>query len=446
MFSTLTNKLNSIIKNIKGTGRLTEDNIKSSILEIRKVLIDADVALQVVNSFIDSVKSQAIGTEINTSLNPGQVFTKLIHQELKKALGDNTQDLILKAQPPIVILLAGLQGSGKTTSAAKLAQYISTNYKKKIMLTSTDVYRPAALLQLKTLAEQINVNHYIPEPDHKPQDIAKAALEKAKKTIVDVLIVDTAGRMHVDQELMQEIELLKSVLNPVETLFVVDSMTGQDAANTAKAFADTLPLTGVILSKTDGDNRGGAALSVSQITGKPIKFMGTGEKIPDFEKFHPDRIANRILDMGDILSLIESIEQKSEEKSRKKLTKKITKGKSFNFNDLREQLNQMNQMGGLKNIMKMMPGMQGVNQSTINAQNKGIAKNIAIINSMTIKERKYPKLLDSSRKKRIASGSGTEVADINLLVKQLNNMQKMMKKFTKGKNMSRLMQSFKGHN
>ncbi len=444
MFSSLTNKLQSVLQTIKGKGRLTEENIKSSISEIRKILIDADVALSVVNNFVDSVKSQAIGIKINTSLNPGQIFTKLIHQELVKSLGADTHDLNLKTQPPAVILLAGLQGSGKTTSAAKLAQYLSSNYKKKIMLTSTDIYRPAALLQLETLAKQINVKCHIPNPDSKPEIIAKEALKKARNSIIDILIVDTAGRMHIDQELMQEIKLLNNVLNPIETLFVVDSMTGQDAANTAKSFNDTLTLTGVILSKTDGDSRGGAALSVSQITGKPIKFMGTGEKISDFEKFYPDRVANRILDMGDILSLIENIEKETDQTQKNKIAKKVSKGKTFNFNDLKEQLNQMNKMGGLEKVMKMMPGTQGLNPNNISNQNKGIIKNVAIIDSMTPKERKFPKLLDASRKKRIASGSGTVITDINLLIKQLSSMQKMMKKFAKGKNMTRLMQSLKG--
>ncbi len=443
MFNNLTDRLNSALKSIKGQGRLTEDNLQSAIKDIRHALIEADVALLVINKFIDAIKEKSLGEKVALELNPGQAFVKIIQQELIAILGSKSIELNLKTQPPAVIMLAGLQGSGKTTTAAKLANFLQSN-KKKVMLTSTDVYRPAAIEQLCVLGQQLDIPVYVNSDTNDPITLAKEALASAKSAVTDILIVDTAGRMHIDSEMMLEIKKLHKILSPIETMFVVDSMTGVDAANTAKTFGENLDLTGIVLTKTDGDSRGGAALSTSMVSGKPIKFIGTGEKIKDFEKFHPDRMANRILGMGDVISLIESAEESADQTKAKKLTKKLSKGKAFDFNDLKEQLQQMNQMGGLEQIMKKMPGTNQMKGMDLNKQSKELSKSMAIISSMTKKEKKFPKLLNGSRKKRIAKGSGTEVSDINRLIKQLLNMQKMMKKFTKFGNMQSMMQKFKG--
>ncbi len=355
-------------------------------------------------------------------------------------MGDARAELNFKTQPPAVILMAGLQGSGKTTSTAKLARYLKDSEQKKVMVVSVDIYRPAAIQQLKVLAEQIDVAFFPSETNEKPVAIAQKALESAKKQYMDVLIIDTAGRLHIDSEMMDEIKNIHQNINPIETLFVVDSMTGQDAANTAKVFHDTLPLTGVILTKTDGDARGGAALSVRQITSQPIKFIGSGEKIEALEPFHPERIASRILGMGDLLTLIEEVERKADKKASEKLKNKLKKGKSFDLEDFKQQLLQMNNMGGISGLMSKLPGMGQLPQQAMNQVNdKSMARTIAIINSMTPKERRVPKIIVGSRKKRIAQGSGTEIQDVNKLLKQFEQMQKMMKKFSKPGSMQKMM-------
>lgn len=435
MFKNLSSGINKALTKVKGQGRLTQDNLSKIISEIQDSLLDADVNIDVAQNFITKIKNDSLNTSVLEGLNPANTFVKIVYDELTRTLGNDSSELNIRVRPPAVILVAGLQGAGKTTTSAKLAKYITDTLKKKVVLTSTDVYRPAALSQLETLAQQLGLSTYIPTTDMLPLDIVSQSLQKAKQSVADVLIIDTAGRMHIDNSMMQEIAQIHKASKPVETFFVVDSMTGQDAANTAKAFGDILDLTGVILTKTDGDSRGGAALSVSHVCGCPIKFMGTGEKVSDFEMFHPDRVAKRILGMGDIMSLIETAEQKIDEKRKDKLRKSVTKGKFFNFNDLREQLKQMNEMGGMEKIMQMMPNIPNLNQNALSSQKSHFAKSLAMIDSMTKAERKHPKLLDASRKKRIADGSGNTVQEINTLIKQLANMQKMMKKFSKGKKM-----------
>lgn len=445
MFQSLSQRLSQTVKNLKGLGRLTEENMKDTLREIRMSLLEADVALPVVKSFIDGIKEKALGETVHQSLNPGQELVKIVKDELTTLLGSEHSELNFDGEPPAVILMAGLQGSGKTTTTGKLAKYLKERQKKKVMVVSLDVYRPAAMKQLEKVASDIDVPCHPASPDDKPEAILKAALDNARTSYMDVLICDTAGRLHVDQAMMDEIQQLHQTATPNETLFVVDSMTGQDAANTAKAFADVLPLTGVVLTKTDGDARGGAALSVKQITGKPIKFMGTGEKMDGFEPFHPERIVSRMLGMGDILSLVEEVEHKIDKDKSKKLAKKLTKGKSFNFNDFRDQLIQMNSMGGLQGLMKKMPGMGQLPMGAMNqVDDKSLGKIIAIINSMTPKERHFPKLISGSRKKRIARGSGTEIQDINRLLKQFTQMQKMMKKFSKPGAMKKMMRGLGG--
>ncbi|TAL61644.1 MAG: signal recognition particle protein [Legionella sp.] len=445
MFDSLTERLTRTFKNLRGQGRLTEENIQPALREVRLSLIEADVALPVIKSFIEQVKEKALGQEVLTSLNPDQAFVKIFHDELVHIMGDERAELDFKTQPPAVFLLAGLQGSGKTTSAAKLARYLKETENKKVMMVSADVYRPAAIQQLKVLAEQVDVAFFPSETTEKPISIAQKALEAAKKQFMDVLIIDTAGRMHIDTEMMGEIKGLHQAINPIETLFVVDSMTGQDAANTAKAFHDALPLTGVILTKTDGDARGGAALSVRQITGKPIKFIGSGEKIEALEPFHPERIASRILGMGDILTLIEEVKRKSDAKTSEKLEKKIKQGKGFDLEDFKQQLLQMNNMGGITGMMSKLPGMNQLPQHAMQQVNeKSMAQTIAIINSMTRKERRVPKIIVGSRKRRIAQGSGTQIQDVNRLLKQFEQMQKMMKKFTKPGGMQKMMRGLGG--
>lgn len=444
MFENLSDRLSQTLKKVTGKAQLTEDNIKDTLREVRMALLEADVALPVVKQFVEQVKQSAVGEKVSSSLNPGQQFLKIVQRELEVTMGDRNESLNLATQPPAVIMMAGLQGAGKTTSVAKLAKFLKEREKKKVMVVSADVYRPAAIKQLETLAGDVGVEYFPSSADQKPQDIAKAALQAAKGQHADVLIVDTAGRLHIDDVLMAEIQDLHGVLNPVETLFVIDAMIGQDAVNTAKAFNDALALTGVILTKVDGDARGGAALSVRQVTGKPIKFLGVGEKTDALEPFHPDRIASRILGMGDILSLIEEVEQKVDRKKAEKLVKKVQKGNKFDLEDLRDQLQQMQNMGGLGSMLEKLPGMGNVSQMMEQANaGKQFKSMEALINSMTPAERRNPDILNGSRKRRITVGSGTTIQDLNRLIKQHKQMAKMMKKM-KGGGMMKMMRGMGG--
>jgi len=447
MFDNLTQRLTQTMQKLRGKGRLTEDSIKETLREVRIALLEADVALPVVQSFISQVRQRALGQEVISSLQPGQALVKIVHDELVQIMGEENEALDLKANPPVVVLLAGLQGSGKTTTTAKLAKHLKEQAKKKVMVVSCDVYRPAAIDQLKTLAEQVDVLFHPSSAADQPVAIAKQALDAARRQFADVLLVDTAGRLHIDTDMMDEIRQLHAAVSPHETLFVVDSMTGQDAANTAQAFNEALPLTGVILTKTDGDARGGAALSVRQITGKPIKFVGTGEKIEALQAFHPERVASRILGMGDVLSLVEDVQRHVDKDKAEKLARKIKKGKGFDLEDFRSQLEQMQSMGGLSSLAEKMPGMGELPEHVKNRVNdRQTVSMIAIINSMTPQERRFPDVIRGSRKKRIASGSGTQIQDINRMLKQFSQMQRMMKKFGKGgmKGMMRKMASLKG--
>ncbi|PPD17861.1 MAG: signal recognition particle protein [Methylobacter sp.] len=445
MFDNLTDRLNSTLKNLKGQGRLSENNIKDTLREVRLALLEADVALPVVTDFVENVRLGALGKEVQTSLSPGQAMIKLVQAELVKAMGDSNAELDLKTVPPAIILMAGLQGAGKTTTVAKLGRWLKETQKKKVGVVSADIYRPAAIKQLETLANDQGLEFFASDTSQNPVDIAKNAIEAAKRKYLDVVIVDTAGRMHIDGEMMDEIKALHAAINPIETLFVVDSMTGQDAANTAKAFNDALPLTGVILTKADGDARGGAALSIRHITGKPIKFIGVGEKATALEPFYPDRMASRILGMGDVLGLIEEIEQKVDKQKAEKLAKKLQKGKGFDLEDFREQLMQMQSMGGISSMLDKLPGMGNVPQEMKDKVNdKELSRQIAVINSMTMQERRYPDLIKGSRKQRIASGCGQELHDVNRMLKQFKMMEKMMKKFKKG-NMANMMRGIQGN-
>ena len=447
MFDNLSQRLTQTMQKLRGKGRLTEDSIRETLREVRIALLEADVALPVVQSFIGQVKERALGQEVISSLQPGQALVKIVHDELVRVMGEENEALDLRASPPVVVLLAGLQGSGKTTTTAKLARLLKEQSKKKVMVVSCDVYRPAAIEQLETLATQVDVLFHPSSATDQPVAIAKQALDAARKQFVDVLLVDTAGRLHVDADMMDEIRQLHAAVNPHETLFVVDSMTGQDAANTARAFNDALPLTGVVLTKTDGDARGGAALSVRQITGKPIKFVGTGEKIDELQPFHPERVASRILGMGDVLSLVEDVQRHVDKDKAEKLARKIKKGKGFDLDDFRSQLEQMQNMGGMSSLVDKVPGMGQLPDQVKNRVNDGqTVSMIAIINSMTPQERRFPDVIRGSRKKRIASGSGTKIQDINRMLKQFSQMQRMMKKFGKGgmKGMMRKMASLKG--
>lgn len=447
MFDNLTDRLSKTLKNISGKGRLTEENIKETLREVRMALLEADVALPVVRDFVKRVKEGAVGVEVSKSLTPGQEFIKIVQSELEAVMGDSNEALNLACQPPAVILMAGLQGAGKTTSTAKLAKLLKERDKKSVLVVSADVYRPAAIKQLETLAGEVEVDFFSSTADQKPIDIVDGAISHAKLKFFDVVIVDTAGRLAVDAEMMDEIKQLHAHVNPIETLFVVDAMTGQDAANTAKAFGDTLPLTGVILTKVDGDARGGAALSVRHITGKPVKFLGVGEKTDALEPFHPERIASRILGMGDVLSLIEDLEKNVDKEKAEKLAKKFKEKKGFDLEDFREQLGQMKNMGGMMGMMDKLPGMSQLPDNVKDkVDDKMFNQMEAIINSMTMKERQRPELIKGSRKKRIAAGSGTQVQDVNRMLKQFTQMQKMMKKMQKGgmKGMMRNMQGMMG--
>lgn len=444
MFDTLTERLSSSLKNITGTGQLTEDNIKDTLREVRMALLEADVALPVARDFIAKVKEEALGQEVLTQLSPGQAFVKIVYDELTKMMGEANESLDLNAKPPVIILLAGLQGAGKTTTAAKLAAFLKERQKKKVAMVSADVYRPAAIKQLQTVANEVGAQFIESSADEDPIAIAQRAIGVAKIHFADVLIVDTAGRLHVDEEMMEEIKAVHAAIQPTETLFVVDSMTGQDAANTAKAFNDALPLTGVILTKTDGDARGGAALSVRAITGKPIKFLGIGEKLDALEPFHPERVAQRILGMGDVLSLVEEVERKIDKENAEKMAKKLQKGGSFTLEDMLMQFDQMNRMGGMMGLLDKIPGMSnaGMREAVEQANpEKQIAKMRAIINSMTLQERRKPDIINNSRKKRIAKGCGMEISDVNKLLKHHEQMAKMMKKLSNPSGISKMLRS-----
>ena len=442
MFDNLTDRLSQTIKNLRGQGRLNEDNINDALRDVRMALLEADVALPVVKDFIGRVRERAMGQDVLKSLSPGQMLVKVVNEELVHTMGEANDGLNLAVQPPAVILMAGLQGSGKTTSTAKLARLLKEREKKSVLVASCDIYRPAAIDQLQTLAGEVQAEFFPSRTDQDPVKIAENAITHARKQHLDVVIIDTAGRLHIDDAMMGEIRRIHAAVKPVETLFVVDSMTGQDAANTARTFNDVLPLTGVILTKADGDARGGAALSIRAITGKPIKFIGVGEKTAALEAFHPDRIASRILGMGDILSLVEEAEQKVDKAQVEKLARKITKGKGFDMNDFRDQLDQMLNMGGLAGLMDKMPGMGQMPKNAMMDDGQ-VHRMKAIINSMTMHERSYPAVIKGSRRRRIAAGSGTQVQDVNRLLKQHLQMQKMMKKMSKG-GMGKMMRGMKG--
>jgi signal recognition particle subunit SRP54 len=444
MFESLTQRLSGTIERLRGRGRLTEENIREATREVRIALLEADVALPVVQALIERIKVRAVGQEVIKSLTPGQALIKVVRDELTAVMGSAASDLNLNVPAPAVILMAGLQGAGKTTTVGKLAKHLKEKRKKKVMVVSADVYRPAAIEQLKTLAQQVDVLFFPSDPSQKPEAIVKAAIDDAKKSYVDVLIVDTAGRLAIDEAMMAEIKVLHAAVNPVETLFVVDSMTGQDAATTAKAFSEALPLTGVVLTKTDGDARGGAALSVRYITGRPIKFIGVGEKPDGLDVFHPDRVASRILDMGDVLSLVEQVEQQVDKDKAQKLAEKVAKGKKFDLNDMRDQLEQMQNMGGIGGLMDKLPGMGQIPDAVKNqVTGKEVPRMIAIINSMTKKERRHPDILNGSRRARIARGAGMTPADVNKLMKQYQQMEKMMSKLSAG-GMKGLMRGMRG--
>lgn len=444
MFDNLTGRLSRVVKTLRGEARLTESNIQDALREVRMALLEADVALPVVKVFIDSIRAKAVGEEVVGSLTPGQALVGVVHRELVALMGEHSESLNLAAQPPAVILMAGLQGAGKTTTAGKLARWLRTEQRKKVLLVSCDIYRPAAIEQLKVLAEQVEADFYPAGVDEKPVDIAKRALEYARTHYHEVLIVDTAGRLAIDAAMMQEIRELHAALNPVETLFVVDAMQGQDAVNVAKSFGEALPLTGVILTKLDGDARGGAALSVRHVTGKPIKFAGTGEKLTGLEAFHPDRMASRILGMGDVLSLIEDVQKSVNLEEAEKLARKVKTGKGFDLEDFKQQVAQMRKMGGMSALMDKLPAqLAQAAQAAPQMEDKAIRRLEGIINSMTPLERAKPELLKASRKRRIASGAGVSVQEVNRLLAQFEQTQKMMKMVAKG-GMAKMMRNMKG--
>ena len=444
MFEQLGDRFKRTFKTLRGRGRLSEDNIQDALREVRIALLEADVALSVIKPFIEQVRVRAIGKEVLESLSPGEAMVKVVHDELIELMGVQNDDLDLNARPPVVIMVAGLQGAGKTTTVAKLALLLKERHKKSVAVVSADIYRPAAIDQLKQVSAAADAYFIESTPDQKPVAIVKAAIEQAKKLGSDVLIIDTAGRLHVDQELMREVQEIHAVSRPTETLFVVDSLTGQDAVNSAKAFNEALELTGLILTKTDGDARGGAALSIKQVTGKPIKFLGTGEGIDKLEAFYPDRIASRILGMGDVLTLVEEVERKVDKQKAQNLARKVKSGKSFDLDDFREQLLQMEQMGGMSNMIEKLPGMGNISQAALGQGEKETGRIVAIINSMTVQERKFPAVIKAARKQRIAAGSGTQVQDINRLLKQFSQMQKMMKKMRGKGGMRKMMGMMKG--
>ncbi len=445
MFDKLTERLQGVMEGLRGRGRLTDENISDTLRQVRMALLEADVALPVVKSFIESIRGKVVGMEIEKSLTPGQSLVRIIHEELIKLMGEGVRPINLRAQPPVVILLAGLQGAGKTTSAGKLAKWIKENEKKKVLLASTDVYRPAAILQLERLAAQLDVAFYPADPKKPALTLAVEALNEAKQSLFDVLIVDTAGRLHVDDEMMSEIREISAAVKPTETLFVVDSMAGQDAVNAARAFGNALTLTGVVLTKTDGDARGGAALSVRQITGQPILFMGTGEKTDALEVFQADRVASRILGMGDVLALVENVTKTVDREQAEKLARKLKKGKDFDLEDLHDQLLQVERMGGLTALMDKLPAHLTAKAGNMPQGNeKETKRQVAIIRSMTPGERRFPKNIDASRKRRIAAGSGVHVSEINKLLKNYLQMQKVMKTMSRGGGLAKMMRAFGG--
>ncbi|WP_028454292.1 signal recognition particle protein [Chitinilyticum litopenaei] len=442
MFENLSSRLSGVVKNLRGQARLTEDNIQDAMREVRMALLEADVALPVVKQFIADVKGRAQGKEVVGSLTPGQAFIGVVYEELTKLMGEHNDALNLAAVPPAVVLMAGLQGAGKTTTSGKLAKLLKESDKKRVLLVSTDVYRPAAIEQLKTLATQVEVEWFPSDVAQKPVEIALAALDYAKRHFHDVLIVDTAGRLAIDEAMMLEIQALHAAVKPVETLFVVDAMQGQDAVNTAKAFSEALPLTGVVLTKMDGDARGGAALSVRQVTGKPIKFIGVAEKLSGLEPFYPDRLASRILGMGDVLSLIEDVQKTVDQDEALRMMKKVKSGKGFDLEDFKAQIQQMKKMGGMSALLDKLPGQLSAAASP-QVTDKAVARIEGIINSMTPQERQKPELIKASRKRRIAAGAGVTVQEVNRLLNQFEQTQKMMKQFSKG-GMSKLMRGMKG--
>jgi len=446
MFDKLTSSLSTALKSLSGRGHLSEDNIAETVREVRLALLDADVALPVVKSFTEAVKARAIGVEVAKSLTPGQAFVKVVHDELTSLMGEASTGLNLRAQRPVVVLLAGLQGAGKTTSAGKLARWLIEKQNKRVLMVSTDVYRPAAILQLQTLAAQVGAGFAPADASEAPVTIAKRALTEATLQAYDVLLLDTAGRLHIDAEMMAEVKALESAIQPHERLFVVDSMAGQDAVNAAKAFNEALSLTGVILTKADGDARGGAALSVRQVTGKPILFVGTGEKSEALDLFHPERIASRILGMGDVLSLVEQVQEQADQDKAEKLAKKIAKGKAFDLSDLRDQLSQLQNMGGMSALLDKLPTHLQANAAaaagTVNAKN--LKRQMGIIDSMTPRERRRPDIIDNSRKRRIAAGAGVPLPEVNRLLKQFDHMQKTMKKMFKGGMLKNMMRGMGG--
>ncbi|MBK9220124.1 MAG: signal recognition particle protein [Uliginosibacterium sp.] len=445
MLDNLTNRLAKLVKNIRGQARLTEENIAEMLREVRMALLEADVALPVVKDLVARIKDKAVGQEVIGSLTPGQALVGVVQRELTEIMGGTQSALNLATQPPAVILMAGLQGAGKTTTVAKLAKWLKERQKKKVLTVSCDVYRPAAIAQLQTVTQQVGAEFYASQLDQKPVDIARAALDYAKRHYFDVLLVDTAGRITIDQEMMAEIRDLHGALKPIETLFVVDAMQGQDAVNTARAFHAAVPLTGVVLTKLDGDSRGGAALSVRHVTGAPIKFTGVGEKLTGLDEFHPDRMASRILGMGDILSLVEEARSSVDEQAARELAEKLKKGKGFDLNDFKEQIAQMRKMGGLSKLMDKMPAQfaQAASQLQGGTEEKAIGRIEGIINSMTLAERANPDLIKASRKRRIAVGAGVQVQEVNRLLNQFEQMQKMMKQFSKG-GMGKLMRGLGG--
>ncbi|MDT8364605.1 MAG: signal recognition particle protein [Nitrosomonas sp.] len=443
MFDNLTGRLSGVIKTLRGEARLTESNIQDALREVRMALLEADVALPVIKGFIEQVRQRAIGHEVLDSLSPGQALIGIVHQELIAIMGGEKAELNLSVTPPAVILMAGLQGAGKTTSSGKLAKWLMAQKKKKVMLVSCDIYRPAAIEQLELLAKQTGAEFFPVQTGQQPVAICTAAMDYARKHHLDVVIVDTAGRLGIDEEMMREISELERLLKPAETLFVVDAMQGQDAVNTAKAFADALPLTGVILTKLDGDARGGAALSVKHVTGKPIKFAGIAEKLDGLEPFYPDRMASRILGMGDVLGLIEDAQRASDQKEAEQLMKKMKSGKGFDLNDFAQQFQQMKKMGGMSAMLEKMPNQLAHAAQNINVDEKIISRSEGIINSMTPHERIKPEILKASRKRRIATGSGVSVQEVNRLLAQFEQTRKMMKMMNKG-GMSKMMRAVKG--
>lgn len=445
MLDNLTQRLARVMKTLRGEARLTEDNIADALREVRLALLEADVALPAVKSFIAAVKEKAVGEEVIGSLSPGQALIGVVHRELTALMGEAHDGLNLATQPPAIVLMAGLQGAGKTTTVGKLARLLRESQKKKVLVVSCDVYRPAAIEQLKTVAEQAGVDFFASTTSEKPVEIARNAVDWAKRHFYEVLLVDTAGRLSIDEAMMKEIAELHAALKPIETLFVVDAMLGQDAINTAKAFSDALPLTGVVLTKLDGDSRGGAALSVRHITGKPIKYAGVGEKLTGLEPFHPERMASRVLGMGDVLSLIEDARKGIDEAKAVEFAKKLKSGKSFDLNDFKEQIGQMRKMGGISSMMDKLPAQfaQAASQMPAGGEDKAVRRIEGIINSMTPDERSKPDLIKASRKRRIATGAGVQVQEVNRLLKQFEQTQKMMKQFSKG-GIGKLMRSMKG--